>query len=322
MIVTSEFENLQRQYIQERPDYEDLTKLVIKALEDIALEHGLLCSVDGRAKEVHSFMTKAFTKKYKDPLREIRDKAGVRIVAHFPGDLQSLEGLVRSTFTILDVEDKRSITPPDRFDYRATHFQVLYPMAPGRLKGLECEVQVLTRAENLWATTAHDLFYKPPAPLPDHIKRTFHRLMSLVELFDLEVKRAKEEMSAIGEVPGEKLLHILLPHRHRLLTGKEYNAELSALVLTFFEDQVISELDDVASDLEKFVLDNREKIEGLFRRYSADPYANSLIGQPEIFIILLYLEKSIFILQEKWPDVLPIELLVSLADEWGVAIDP
>lgn len=88
-------------------------------------------------------MKKALTKGYKDRYNEIIDKAGVRAVAHFPWALRDIEDLVRSSFHVLGRDDKRSITPPDQFVYRATHFQVVHPTAPIPLNGLECEVQVL-----------------------------------------------------------------------------------------------------------------------------------------------------------------------------------
>ena len=233
------FVDLQHRYISERPQYEALANLVGETIEESARELDLLCSVSRRAKDVSSFLAKALTKKYEDPYTEITDKAGVRVVAHYPWALRGLEDLVKSTFRVLELENKRSITPPDTFVYRATHFQVIYPMAPEPLKSLECEVQVLTKAESLWADTTHDLFYKPPVPLPDETKRAFHRLMSLVELFDLEVLRANEEMSTIERSPGAQLLRILEPH-YRRLAGKEYDEELSGLVLGFFAEQIVS----------------------------------------------------------------------------------
>ena len=312
--------DLQQRYIDERPKYEKLANLVRETIEKSALERNLLCSVSPRAKDVNSFLAKALAKRYADPYNEITDKAGVRVVAHFPWALDGLEALVKSSFCILECDDKRLITPPDRFVYRATHFQVTHPTAPNPLRRLECEVQVLTRAESLWADTTHDLFYKPPVALPDQTKRTFHRLMSLMELFDSEVLRAKEEMSTIGGFPGAQLLRILEPH-HRRLTGRDYDEELSGLVLDFFAERILSEsMNDIESSVGRFVLENSQKLEALFRRYRDDDHANPLIWQPEIFIILLHLETSPFILQELWSDILPVELLVSLADDWGVAI--
>ena len=203
------YEDLRRRYIAERPKYEDLANLVKRVVEESAHERGIQCVVSHRAKGVDSFLKKALTKAYEDPYNEITDKAGIRIVAHFPWVLRGIEDLVRSSFDVLDYDDKRSITPPDKFVYRATHFQVVHPMAPSPLKDLECEVQVLTKAESLWAETTHDLFYKSLVSLPDQTKRTFHRLMSLVELFDSEVLRASREMSTIERSPRAQLLHIM-----------------------------------------------------------------------------------------------------------------
>lgn len=315
------FATLQSRYAAERPKYKELANLVGATIEASASEQDLGCLVFPRAKKVHSFMAKALTKEYEDPYNEITDKAGVRVVANFPWTIRELENLIGSLFHVLECEDKRSITPPDKFVYRATHFQVVHPTAPNELKDLECEVQVLTKAESLWADTTHDLFYKPPVPLQDQTKRAFHRLMSLVELFDLEVLRAKEEMNTLETSPRATLLRILEPH-HRRLTGREYDEELSGLVLGFFAEQIVSEpMELVEANLSQFVLGNRHKLDELFLRYRDDDHVNPLIWQPEIFIILMHLDDNPFKLQDRWSDILPMDLLVSLADDWGVAIN-
>ena len=312
--------NLQERYIAERPKYDKLANLVGRTAKESARELGLSCRVSCRAKEVKSFMAKALARKGGDPYNEIRDKAGVRIVADLPWALCGLENLVQTSFCVLESDDKRSVTPPDKFVYRATHFQVTHPAAPIQLKGLECEIQVLTKAESLWADTTHDLIYKPSVSFTDGTERTFHRLMSLMELFDLEVSRAYEEMSTLERSPQAQLLHILEPH-HRRLVGVEYNGELSDLVLGFFAERIISEqIEDIKLRLDWFVRENSGKLERLFSRYRNDDHANPLIWQPEIFVILFQLESDSFVLQALWPEILPIDLLVSLSEDWGKPI--
>lgn len=314
-------DELRRRYIAERPDYLRLACVVKKLIEATARDNGLKCSVEFRAKEVQSLITKALAKQYANPYEQIGDKAGVRAVAHFPWEREALDDIVSSSFCVLERDNKRVIEP-DRFGYRATHFQVKHPGAPQEIKDLECEIQVMTKAESLWADTTHDLSYKSSEPLPPRIKRIYHRLVSLTELFDLEVERAYREMEAMPRSSLEQLLNTLLVH-HRRFVGQEYNVELSEMVLDFLLIHVIPDaIDSVHPAINDFVSRNGDKIQELLDRYQGNDHANPLIWQPELFVTLYLLETDRFVLQEWWPQILPENLLLSLADDWGVRIMP
>ncbi len=285
-------------------------------------DRGVQCDVTHRAKEVWSLCGKALTKGYSDPYKEIRDKAGARLSVKFPWDREAAESVIDSLFCVLERDDKRASVGPDVFRYRATHFQVKHPGAAGDIKDLECEIQVMTKAESLWADTTHDLAYKPAESLPDEIKRIYHRLVSLVELFDLEIERAREEVKRMPNYIGAQLLDILLPH-HRRLTGNHYNNELSGLVLDFLGENVISDpIDEVKEKLDEFIAANDCDIKALLSRYRGDAHANPFLWQPELLIILFQLERNRAVLQHNWPEILPESLLLSLADNWGVSINP
>lgn len=318
-----EYDGLRKRYAMERPHYKKLAVLVAREIEDAAGASGLPCTISYRTKTIQSFLRKALreSKRYGDPHNEISDRAGVRVIAHYPWVLASLENLVKSLFTVLHCEDKRSITPPDKFVYRATHIQVAAPNSgPGSPEGLQCEVQLLTRAEALWADAEHDLSYKSPVPVPDAVKRRFYRLVSLVELFDLEIWRANEEMSTLERSPDERLLDILLPH-YRRLTNEEYDRELSRLVLRLFVERVLpGAVEDVEQGMERFMSERSQKLADLLNRYKDDASVNPLLRQPELLVILFQLEIDPFILEEYWEDVLPAALLRSLADDWGVPV--
>ena len=323
MVSTSiDIDALRRRYVAERPHYLRLADAVRDIIAESALGRGLKCAVECRTKEVQSLVAKALTKQYQNPYDEIGDKAGVRVIANFSRERADLEEMVALLFNVLDRDDKRVTAEPDRFGYRATHFQVKYAGAPEGLGDLECEIQVMTKAENLWADTTHDLSYKSDGPLPPEIQRIYHRLVSLTELFDLEVERARREMEAMPRSFGAQLLNILEGYYQRFI-GQEYDVELSEMVLNFLGEHVIFDaIDTTRTAIDHFIFNNDEKIQQLIARYQGDEYANPLIWQPELFVILSQLETNKFVLQERWPEILPENLLVSLADDWGVRIIP
>ena len=265
-------------------------------------------------------LKKALRSGYADPYAQIIDKAGVRITAHYPWLVPKLEAMVSETFHVEDVDDKRRGTPVQRLDYRGTHFQVRLLAGPPDLSELTCEIQVLSRAESLWADTAHDLSYKPAQPLPEEIDRAIYRLIALVEIFDSEVWRAYQAIRSDDGFREAKLLDAL-EHLYYQFTAKQSDRELSLIVLAALSGVFDAEdSEQVRAALDGFVADNRPKLSELYGRFEADDHANPLIWQPETILVFLLLERDPFKLAEAWEEVLPKELLVSLADSWGAPI--
>ena len=300
-------------YASERPQFLELARHIKSTIRDAMDEHDIPCTVSHRVKEVRSLAPKLISRSYD----EIGDKAGVRVVVHFPWMLREAESLVKSLFLVLHCQDKRAESSPQTFAYRATHFQVTSPAATDILRDKECEIQVLTRAESLWADTEHDIIYKYPITLPGDIKRSFYRLVGHMEIFDSEVTRVQEEISRLSE---GRLLNALEPH-HRRLVGRDYDGGLTGLLLGFLIEQVMLEpIDATVTNIMSFMETNQQKLESMLARYENDDYANPLMWQPELPAILYCLDNKKFELQEYWSDVLPFDLLESLADDWGATV--
>ena len=300
-------------YASERPLYLKLAEHVDSTIKNAMLEHAIPCTVSHRVKDVRSLSPKLISRSYD----EIGDKAGVRVVVHFPWMRREAEDLVESLFRVWCIQDKRADASPKTFAYRAIHFQVTSPAAADILWDKECEVQVLTRAESLWADTEHDIIYKYPIDLPSSIKRSFYRLVGHMEIFDSEVTRVKEE---IDRLPAARLLSALEPY-HRRLVGRDYDGDLSGLLLGFLIEQMMPEspesLDVAVANIVSFMEANQQKLERMLARYENDDYANPLMWQPELPVILYCLDNRKAELQEYWSDVLPFDLLDSLAIDWG-----
>ena len=308
-MLNSERVEILTRYVSERPLYEELAEHVDSTIQDAMSEYGIPCTVTHRVKDVRSLAPKLVTRSYD----EIGDKAGVRVVVHFPWMLKEAEELVKSLFWVVHIQDKRAKAAPHEFAYRATHFQVTSPAVADILRNKECEIQVLTRAENLWADTEHDIIYKYPINLPNDIKRSFYRLVGHMEIFDSEVMRVRDE---IDRLPEARLLSALEP-RHRQFVGRDYDGDLSGLLLGFLIEQVMPESIDVAvTNIVSFMEANQQKLERMLARYENDDYANPLMWQPELPAILYCLDNRKAELQAYWEDILPFDLLDSLAIDW------
>lgn len=191
-------EALEEQYHSIRPRYEILAKKLENLLRGDLLKGKIdNYTVVSRAKDVGHFMEKVTRegKNYSDPLRQVTDLAGVRIVVGSLSDVEVVADLLAEEFEIDRVNsvDKRSELHPDQFGYLSQHYVV-------RLKGdrsnvtewrnlreLWAEIQVRTVLQDAWAQVDHSLIYKAENDIPDEIKRRLNAVSALLEVADREL---------------------------------------------------------------------------------------------------------------------------------------
>lgn len=146
-----------------------------------------LAAIEGRVKEVDSVLQKVERKKYNDPLSEIDDFAGVRLVCLFSSDLDIISEVVESLFEIAEEEDKTDSLGLERMGYQGRHFIVrLGTTYQGPryndLLDLCAEIQVRTILQDAWAQLNHNQIYKSEASIPAKILRELNNVSSLLEI--------------------------------------------------------------------------------------------------------------------------------------------
>lgn len=149
-------------------------------LEELLVDVPRIDRVAARAKSVDRFVAKAEKKvdgqpKYADPLGEIQDQIGARVVTFYLRDVDSVAAHLREHLT--PIED-RTIEPESEkeFDYVGKHFIFFIPSdiltesirdeAPEFF-----ELQIKTLFQHSWSEANHDLGYKPNVVLTPHQKR-------------------------------------------------------------------------------------------------------------------------------------------------------
>jgi len=151
----------------------------------IAREAIDLSQIESRTKSPKSFSEKIATKgKYQNPLEEITDLAGLRVIVYYPRDVRAVGALIDREFEI-DWENTNrqgEDDPPERFGYRSDHYIVRSP-ADERFAGLSAEIQVRTVMQHAWAAVDHRIRYKA-GDLPRDLSRRLFRLSALLELAD------------------------------------------------------------------------------------------------------------------------------------------
>lgn len=136
--------------------------------------------VSVRPKSVESFVAKSARMdsdkpRYTNPMQEIQDQIGARVITYFLRDVAPLSDLVLKYFK--PVEQKLHVPDHDaEFGYIGQHFILFIPT--DILAGVEgyegppfFELQIQTLFQHAWAEAEHDLGYKPSVELTPLQKR-------------------------------------------------------------------------------------------------------------------------------------------------------
>jgi ppGpp synthetase/RelA/SpoT-type nucleotidyltranferase len=308
----------------ERPLLQDFVDFAVAELEEAVAGAGIHATIGGRVKEVDSFAVKALVgHRYEDPLREVGDKAGLRIVVPYLRDMEPVERLVRELFVVIKKEQKRDALAYNENGYLGLHLDIrlhqeqalVYPA----FAGLRLEVQVRTIAQGAWAEVTHNNLYKPPADLPDDLKRRIYRLVSLVELFDNEVEGFLGEAA---DTPGFNEAFVIAPLGGILLrrfgVTRRPDRQLCLLLGAALVPLYSEPPDQIVDRIEEWIDRRGDRLREVFTRPSAN--SSPLASQPEILLILERLENDRAHLVEAWPVEIPFEWLEQLAGAWGTRL--
>lgn len=190
-------------------------ELVGAAADAVGLVQGILdeaginyLTVTGRAKSVSSFAEKASRTedgglKYPDPLRDIADQIGVRVITYVRDDVTTVARLLHDQVVVTDDKDLGLETKREgRFGYESRHLQFSLDAARDAqhplLAGRTVQVQVRTVLQHAWAEFEHDIRYKGAIPA-EHINdfdRRFTLAAGLLELADAEFSAIRDKTRA------------------------------------------------------------------------------------------------------------------------------
>jgi putative GTP pyrophosphokinase len=138
--------------------------------------------VTARPKSIDRFLAKARKvengkPKYAEPLRQIQDQVGARVITFYWSDVERISAVVERYYRPIEA---RNLVPESEweFGYFGRHYILLIPndvIAPSMDRELIpefFELQVKTLFQHAWSEAEHDLGYKPGAvPLTSDEKR-------------------------------------------------------------------------------------------------------------------------------------------------------
>jgi len=298
-----DYSTLVERYSAERSQYAELARSVARHLGATLHAQNINHRCEHRAKDLGSLVKKAIAKAraYED----ISDKAGVRAVLAAPRDRQKAVATIMSAFSIQKVEDKSRVLNADRFGYGGVHFDVKFADGP-----LQCEIQLHTPGESLWASSVHDLTYKTIAAPPADAMRLVYRARALTEVFDSELERAAEMLDSVIKTPAATVLRELEPRFFRI-AERAYRPDMSLLIL----ERIGAAVQGHAPTLADFCDEHEARMRNIYARYASS--TNPCLTQPEAMAIFYLMDRDEHELRAAWSG-LPVVWLQDMEAIWGV----
>jgi ppGpp synthetase/RelA/SpoT-type nucleotidyltranferase len=183
----------------------EAVQLVVSVLDEAGINY---LTISGRTKSVASFAEKATrsvagVRLYTDPLREIGDQLGVRVITYVRDDVAAVADLLADQVVVADDRDLgRETASEGRFGYASRHLQITLDAARegmsayAHLPGRNVQVQIRTVLQHAWAEFEHDIRYKGtvPAEHAHDFDRRFTLAAGLLELADLEFATIRDRL--------------------------------------------------------------------------------------------------------------------------------
>jgi len=195
-------------YKENQATYKKLSRKVEKIIKRLLEDKDIYYhSIENRAKSIESFKRKAKKDKYKKPLNEITDLAGIRIITLFEKDVYEISDLIKEVFKIdyENSEDKADLLDADKMGYKSVHYigtltdELIDLKEFNTFKNLKFEIQIRSILQHAWAEIEHDRNYKLKGNLPKHLQRRFYSLSGMLEMADREFNLLAKEVDDYKE---------------------------------------------------------------------------------------------------------------------------
>jgi ppGpp synthetase/RelA/SpoT-type nucleotidyltranferase len=296
--------------------------LINDLLKDMIEDHFIKIYPSYRLKDDRSYLFKALYRKknYSEPIENIEDKIGTRVVVLKSDDIKVVQQRILDSTTWVskltknidqEIDDK-----PNIFDYQSSHI-VVRPLdgddkfPSDVINSLTCEIQIRTLLQHAFAEVSHDSTYKGPYKNDKEILRRLAKAMALMEATDDYFCNIFEMMSDEKRYYKSYLKEIIDLY-------KQYNHSFDSSELNIFITDSIFDLLEFENipihELEAFTSRHHKDLQTLIQ-----PKNGLLFQQPTIILTLFYFYNKRTFLRDNWP--LNIDVLKSIYKTTGTAYD-
>jgi ppGpp synthetase/RelA/SpoT-type nucleotidyltranferase len=283
---------------------EMVDSILVDIIRDMVENHLIKILPSCRLKEDKSYLFKALYRKknYTEPIENIEDKIGTRIVVLKSDDIKIVQKRIseyqnwESKLTKnaeQEIEDK-----PNIFDYQSLHIVVkpkeedaTFPA--DKIESLTCEIQIRTLLQHAFAEISHDSTYKGPYKNDKGILRRLAKAMALMEATD-------DYFCNIFLMMSDEKRHYALYLSELITLFKQFDNEFDSSELNSFVTDNIFDLLEIKSisiqDLDCFVTKHQADLKKFIQSKNG-----LLFQQPTIILVLYYFYNHSTFLRENWP---------------------
>ncbi len=201
----------EEEYHSKREDFKKFENLLKSLMEALLKREDITAQISSRTKSELSYKEKIERKiregkGYKNPLNDITDIVGIRIITYYLDDIEKINSIIKKEFKIdgKNSLDKSTTLAIDQFGYKSVHHIISLSSSRRGLpewveyKEFKAEIQVRTILQHAWAEMDHEIRYKKDEDIPVEIKRRVYRLMALFELADEEFQNLKYDTESLN----------------------------------------------------------------------------------------------------------------------------
>jgi ppGpp synthetase/RelA/SpoT-type nucleotidyltranferase len=164
---------LKAAYAERYPRLKHIAEMLAKALHDILDTRPRVDQIAVRVKSLDRVLEKSQRMGYTNPLEEVLDQIGTRVVVYYNSDV---EPTAQAILTRVRLHEQHVYQAPDPriFGYQGKHFICYLPPEIHACVQSPVdffELQVSTLFQHAWAEAEHELGYKAELPLEYDAKR-------------------------------------------------------------------------------------------------------------------------------------------------------
>lgn len=198
-----------RTYAEIQPQVNEVARRLASWLTRVLDDAGInYLDIAWRGKGVASFAAKTNRtvdgqQLFPDPLRDITDQIGTRVITYVTSDVAAVADLIKDQLQVVDDKDLgRATASYGGFGYVSRHLQVaidpvwLGGTPIGGVRASSAQIQIRTVLQHAWAEFEHDIRYKGTIPeeLAPDLNRRFTLAAGLLELADREFEVIRDRL--------------------------------------------------------------------------------------------------------------------------------
>ncbi|MBY8985301.1 MAG: tetratricopeptide repeat protein [Candidatus Lokiarchaeota archaeon] len=207
------FEEQINKYRKLRPLYKQFSKILKQVIKNLIRGISSEFIIQDRVKTISSFANKLFSpdNNYSNPLSEINDLCGIRIILPNINEMNAVCELLRTNllYAVIgsdDTFDTASLGHLQTYIVQLVPGLKLYERLdleiPDQIFNLKAEVQIRTYLSHGWAANQHKIFNKYEFKVPKPYKQEMSRVKSLVSIEDDALNNITMKMQDYESIYG------------------------------------------------------------------------------------------------------------------------